>query len=228
MQVARRGTAGVLLVAALVLGALAALGAPREVSACSIAGIPHPTDADAIIAGYAVGLEVLPTVPDTSTADARVIFTVDRYLLGSGPHAIAAVAGASIHREPADGNDIDDLIASGRVRFGGLCGELREGDPRGRYWVLGLHEGEGGYRLAGPWATFGLGAGPDDPDVLAAIELVEEAIREGDTPGPATSGNADLVRHGQRATGSQTIALGLAALAVILLGRYASRDGGRR
>jgi hypothetical protein len=216
-----------LLGLALLIGVAAALGAPRAALACS--GVPDPAAADVIIAGYATDLALVPLDEVNHFVGARVTFVVDRYLRGSGEETLVARAPNSVTRDPSAGNDVNALIEAKKIQFvgaAGACGGLTQ-DPRGYYWVVGFTRGDDGRLVMNLLLNFAIGESPEDPSVEDAIDRVEAALAaRGEAPPPATSGQAGTVRQPGSITPGQSVGLVLGVVAVVLLGRYASREGG--
>lgn len=196
------GTARVAIVVAAGLLIAITLTTPRVAHACSASPDYNPAaESDLVVAGYITNLEILNRTGIMTYLHVQMTFEVDQYLFGSGPTSLDVFDGSSAtpshHLIPGpsafDELDletlaIDDLEYGGG---GGACGALDE-DPRGHYWVVGLsrHPDTGQLHM-NRIATFAVGSGPADSQVIEGIERVRALLLDaGLTPAPGSTGNA--------------------------------------
>ncbi len=201
--------------AALLLGGIAALGAPRVASACSFVGSRWEA-ADVIVVGKitefarAPELDGLPSIAQPGNLVVLgVTFEVDQYLKGSGPTALVAYDAWSAYYGDADGpgGELSEIGVDG-LYYGGDCGALNA-NPLGEYRVAALFRTTDGFLAMPGWGRFAVAASADDP---AIIEAIERAKQELGLPFPPGTGGAGLASDGGEA-GPPAALLLLAVLA---------------
>jgi len=163
-----------LLAVAILCATLVAV--PRTVHACSGESVPPGDESLRYVVGgwvRAISYEEQHPINELEPIAMTYTFEVDRVWRGDPPSTFTFVDSSS-----ASG-DTDDF------RWFGVCGAMYE-DPTDRYFLLAVPLNETEF---GPFHLYGIGSGPDDPDIEWGLNFLSEELGVG----PGGTGNAGLV-----------------------------------
>lgn len=156
---------------------------PRTAAACSAGPDFNPLrESEVIVLARVVDMRLAPEHEGFGTPQTVAVWVdleVEEYLKGGGPDAISALDTSSVTF--LDGQDEDEMAAFQGALYwgsGGACGTLNE-DPRGQYWLTGVNDEDGVYRLNLITSAFGaMAPGLDDPHLQQRLAAVRAGLAD--------------------------------------------------